>query len=52
MASSSNPDQLNDEDAMCVDSPVEQQSPSAMAKLMIEENVNAGEPMCLDEPET
>ncbi|CAI0646458.1 unnamed protein product [Colletotrichum noveboracense] len=52
MSSSSNPDHLNDEDAMCVDSPVEQQSPSGMANLMIEDDLNAGEPMCLDEPET
>lgn len=64
MSSSSSPDHLNDEDAMVVDSPVEQQSPSVsrnldldldvsqgMANLMIEEDVNAGEPMCLDEPD-
>lgn len=64
MSSSSSPDHLNDEDAMVVDSPVEQQSPSVsrnldldldvsqgMANLMIEEDVNTGEPMCLDEPD-
>lgn len=64
MSSSSNPDHLNDEDAMCVDSPVEQQSPSVsrkldldldvsqgMARLIIEDDLNAGEPMCLDEPD-
>ncbi|KAH0423593.1 hypothetical protein CcaCcLH18_12063 [Colletotrichum camelliae] len=58
------PEYLNDEDAMVVDSPVEQQSPSVsrnldldldvsqgMAKLIIDD-LNAGEPMCLDEPET
>ncbi|EQB52537.1 hypothetical protein GCG54_00008128 [Colletotrichum gloeosporioides] len=52
MSSNTCPEYVNDEDAMAVDSPVEQQSPSGMAKLMIEDDLNAGEPMCLDEPET